>query len=63
VKAWLSQAGVAYDERNVDDDPAAYDELVARGFRAVPLTVIGDRAVAGYQPGQLAAALSAAGLG
>jgi glutaredoxin len=60
VKAWLSQAEVAFVVRNVDDDLSAYEELVARGFRTVPVTVIGDEAVTGYQPDALAAALSRA---
>ncbi len=38
---------------------AAYDALLALGFRTVPLTVIGDRAVAGFKPEALAEALSA----
>jgi glutaredoxin len=58
VKAWLSQAGVAYTLRNVDDDLSAYEELLVRGFRTVPLTVVGDTAIAGYQPEALAAAIS-----
>jgi glutaredoxin len=60
VKAWLSQAEVAFVVRNVDDDLSAYEELMARGFRTVPVTVIGDEAVTGYQPDALAAALSRA---
>jgi glutaredoxin len=60
VKAWLSQAEVAFVVRNVDDDLSAYEELMARGFRTVPVTVIGDEAVTGYQPEALAAALSRA---
>jgi glutaredoxin len=60
VKAWLSQAGVPFVVRNVDDDLSAYDELVARGFRTVPVTVIGDEALTGYQPEALAAAISRA---
>jgi glutaredoxin len=60
VKAWLSQAEVAFVVRNVDDDLSAYEELMARGFRTVPVTVIGDEAVSGYQPEALAAALSRA---
>jgi len=59
VKAWLSQAGVDFVARNVETNMAAYDALLALGFRTVPLTVIGDRAVAGFKPEALAEALSA----
>ena len=58
MKAWLSQAGVVFETRNVDQDLAAYDELVARGFRTVPVTVVGDRTIVGYQPEALATAIT-----
>ena len=59
VKAWLSQAGVEFVAHNVETDMAAYDALLALGFRTVPLTVIGGRAVAGFTPDALAEALGA----
>jgi glutaredoxin len=59
VKAWLSQAGVAYVVRNVDDDLEAYHELTSRGFRTVPVTVVGETAITGFDAEALAAALSA----
>lgn len=58
VKAWLSQAGVAFVAHNVEEDGAAYDALLATGFRTVPLTKIGDRFVKGFAPDALAEALS-----
>ena len=45
--------------RNVDEDEGAYDELLARGLRAVPVTIIGDRVLKGYDPEALAAAIRA----
>lgn len=59
MKAWLSQAGVAFVAYNVEEDPAAYDALLAAGYRTVPLTRIGDRDVKGFAPDALAEALSA----
>src|SRR2546430_7281761 len=41
---------VSFTARNVDEDDRAYDELVARGFRTVPVTIIGDRVIRGYDP-------------
>lgn len=43
----------------MDDDPSAYDELLARGWRTVPVTVIGDRVVKGFDPDSLRAAVDA----
>jgi hypothetical protein len=61
VKEFLSLEGRAFVERNVDDDPSAYDDLLARGWRTVPVTVIGGESVPGYDVGRLRAALARAG--
>jgi glutaredoxin len=53
VKAWLSREGVPFTAANVDEDDRAYDELIARGFRTVPLTVIGDTVVKGFDEAAL----------
>jgi hypothetical protein len=42
----------------VDEDDAAYDELLKLGYRSVPVTVIGNAVVKGYEPDQLTAALN-----
>lgn len=46
---------MAFTVRNVDDDLTAYDDLVARGYRSVPVTFAGDRAVVGFDAAGLAA--------
>lgn len=62
MKAWLSHAGVPFTARNVDEDDTAYDALIATGFRTVPLTLVGDRPIAGFAPDALTEALEAQGL-
>ena len=42
---------------NVDEDEHAYDELLARGWRTVPITVIGDRVIKGFDAAALQAAI------
>jgi glutaredoxin len=59
VKEFLSREEVPFTAYNVDEDDRAYDDLVARGFRTVPVTIIGDRALKGYDPETLAAAVAA----
>lgn len=59
VKEFLSRAGAAFTVMNVDEDDRAYDALLALGWRTVPLTVIGDRAVQGFDPAALRDALAA----
>ena len=61
MKGFLSRAGVDYVVRDVEEDDRAYDELVALGLRAVPVTVIGGRALKGFDAPALRAALAAAG--
>ncbi len=57
MKAWLSRAGVTFVARNVEEDDQAYDELLARGYRSVPVTIVGDRVIKGYDPAALQAAI------
>jgi glutaredoxin len=60
AKDFLSQAGIDVTERDVDKDPAAYDELIARGWRTVPMTVIGNRVIRRFDPVALQVALAQA---
>ena len=55
VKGFLSQAGVPYTARNVDEDPSAYDELLAAGFRTIPVAMWRDVSVRGFDPEALRA--------
>jgi glutaredoxin len=58
VKELLSREGVRFTARNVDEDDRAYDELIARGLRTIPVTVFGDRVVIGYDREALLAAIA-----
>ena len=57
MKELLSREGVTFTTRNVEEDEQAYTELIARGFRSIPVTIIGDRAVKGYDERALREAL------
>ena len=57
VRAWLTDRGVAFTERNVGGDLAAAQALAATGVFATPLLVVGQEKVLGYRPERLAAAL------
>jgi len=58
VKEFLSREGVAFTAYNVDEDDRAYDDLIARGFRTVPVTILGERTLTGFDPAALAAAIA-----
>lgn len=53
MKEFLSREGVPFVEKNVEEDDAAYGELMARGVRTVPLTVSGDHSVKGFNEAEL----------
>ena len=55
----LSREGLPFTAHNVDEDGRAYDELLARGWRTVPVTVFGDQVVKGYDVPALMAAVAA----
>ena len=48
-----------FTAHNVDEDDRAYDELIARGYRTIPVTVFGDQVVKGYDVPALTAAIAA----
>jgi glutaredoxin len=58
VKEFLSREGHAFLAKNVDQDPEAYDELIALRFRAVPVTIINGRPIKGFDEPALRSALA-----
>jgi glutaredoxin len=60
VKEFLSREGHVYDVKNIEDDDAAYDELMAMGARSVPVTVIDKNIITGFDQAKLRAALATA---
>lgn len=61
MKEFLSREQQAFTVRNVEDDEAAYEELMAMGFRVVPVTIINGRAITGFDEPALREALRASG--
>ena len=59
MKELLSHEAVPFTAYNVDEDGAAYDALIARGFRTVPVTFFDDLSVKGYDVPALTAAIAA----
>ena len=58
MKEFLSREGVPFTAYNVDEDEGAYDELLARGWRTIPVTIIGERALKGFNPVELSDAIA-----
>ena len=59
MKEFLSREGHTFEAKNIEDDDKAYDELMALGARAVPVTVIDTQVVIGFDQARLRAALAA----
>ena len=57
MKEFLSREGVGFTLKNIEEDNAAYDELMALGFRVVPVTLIDGKAIKGFDEPALRAAI------
>jgi glutaredoxin len=57
VEEFLTQHGIAFQVRNVAEDPAAMDELMQLGVATTPVTVIDGEIVVGFDQKRLAALL------
>jgi hypothetical protein len=58
VKEFLSRERQVFTVRNIEDEPEAYDELIAMGFKVVPVTIIDGRAITGFNERALRHALA-----
>ena len=59
MKEFLSREGVPFTAYNVDEDDRAYDDLIARGFRSVPVAVFEERTITGFDAAALSDAVAA----
>jgi glutaredoxin len=57
VKEFLSRNGREFTVKNVDDDPEALNEMVGLGLMTIPVTIVDDIVVLGYDEKKLRAAL------
>ena len=55
---YLSQKGVPYTERNVARDQEAVQELMSMGLRSLPVIIIGEERLSGFNPKAIDAALA-----
>ena len=59
MKELLSREAVPFTAYNVDEDERAYGELIARGYRTIPVTFFGEQAVKGFDVAALTSAIAA----
>lgn len=58
MKEFLSQKGIPFIERNVREDPSAFEELQRLGYQSVPVTIIDGEIIVGFNRKKLEEALS-----
>lgn len=59
MKEFLSQKGIPYTEKMVDEDRAAAIEMIRRsGQQGVPVTIIGDQVIVGFDRPRLERVIS-----
>ena len=58
MKEFLSQKNVPCTDKNIREDPKALEELRGMGFSSIPVTVIGEERIVGFDPAKISAALS-----
>ncbi len=59
VKQYLTQAGVPFEVRDVMEKAEYRDAVEQFGFLGVPVTVVGDKAMKGFNPDELKRLLDA----
>ncbi|MBM3460559.1 MAG: glutaredoxin family protein [Armatimonadetes bacterium] len=59
VKSYLTAQGVPFEERNVQADEQAWQELHDRGYSATPLTLVNGEEILGFNRAKLDRVLAA----
>lgn len=57
AKDYLKEKGVEFEEKNVQNDAAARDELISMGYTGVPVLVIGEEEIVGFDRARIDDAL------
>lgn len=52
-KEFLSHKGIAFTDKNIQEDASALAELQKLGYRATPVTVIDGQVIVGFDRGKL----------
>jgi hypothetical protein len=55
---YLSQKGIEFTEKNVAYSPEAVQELMSMGLRSLPVIIIGEKRLSGFNPKAIDEALA-----
>lgn len=53
AKAYMTEKGVEFEERDVTKDVEARKELISKGYRGVPIIRVDDQDVVGFDQAKL----------
>lgn len=53
AKNFLHENSVEFEERNVSESEEARNELIEKGYRGVPVIVVGEEEVVGFEEDRL----------
>ncbi|NRR22316.1 glutaredoxin family protein [Brevibacillus sp. MS2.2] len=59
LKSYLTEQNISFEERNIDEKDEYGQELSRLGVMSVPLTVIGEKQILGFNPTRIKKALAA----
>lgn len=59
VKKFLQEKSIPFKEVDITQDEETKLKLVQMGFKGTPVTIVGDKALAGFDPAQLERLLAA----
>ncbi|MBW4828410.1 MAG: glutaredoxin family protein [Clostridiaceae bacterium] len=58
TKEYLSEKGIKYDEKNVQENSQAKNELLSMGYRTVPVLIVGDEEIVGFDKSRIDKAIN-----
>ena len=53
AKEYLKEKGYEYEEKNVSTDPESKKELIAMGYMGVPIIIVDEEVVVGFNKAKL----------
>lgn len=53
AKNYLREKNVEFEERNVQNDPEARKELIQKGYMGVPVIIVGEEEIQGFDKDRL----------
>ncbi len=53
AKEYMKEKGLEYEEKNISTDPEAKKELISMGYMGVPIIMIDDETVVGFNKDKL----------